>query len=274
MNRSSYNTTFEGKVVILTGAGSGMGKALAAMLQEAGAIVFAVDVNEDGLSSLTKSDNLICVSLDVTDAEAYQGFVDEVIRDHGNIDYLFNNAGVTLLSDAVDISSDQWKALLDVNIMGVCNGIAAVYPQMVKAGKGHIINTSSIAAVTGYATAAPYTCSKAFVVGLTRSLRPEAKQHNVDVSLVCPGYVNTNIFTADRIIGADLDKVFSRMPFKFISSEKAADYILAGVSRRKKKIIFPFSSKFLWFLSHWAPFMLAPFQRGFLKPFREGKSPS
>lgn len=271
MNQSSYGIAFEGKVVILTGAGSGMGKALAMMLQEAGATVFAVDVDGDALNSLTEYDNLVRVVLDVTDAEAYQDFVDEVIKSHGDIDYLFNNAGVTLLSDAVNISSDQWRLLLDVNIMGVCNGIAAVYPRMVKQRKGHIINTSSIAAVTGYATAAPYTCSKAFVVGLTRSLRLEAKQHNIDVSLVCPGYVKTNIFADDRIIGADKDNVFSRMPFKFISSEKAADYILSGVSGRKKKIIFPFSSKLLWFLSHWAPFVLAPFQRGFLKPFREGK---
>lgn len=271
MSKSSYKATFEGKVIILTGAGSGMGKALVSVLQESGAIVFALDVNQEGLDSLAKADNLIAVSLDVTDAEAYQDFVDGVIREHGQIDYLFNNAGVTLLSDAVDISSDQWKSLLDVNIMGVCNGIAAVYPQMVKQQKGYIINTSSIAAVTGYATAAPYTCSKAFVVGLTKSLRPEAKENNVDVSLVCPGYVKTSIFTKDRIIGADMDKVFSRMPFKFISSEKAADYILSGVVRKKKKIIFPFSSKFLWFISHWMPFVLAPFHRGFLQPFREGE---
>ncbi len=271
MNQSSYNSTFEDKVVILTGAGSGMGKSLAVMLQESGAILFAVDVNEDGLNDLTKSDNLKCVSLDVTDAQAYQDLVDEIIQEHGQIDYLFNNAGVTLLCDAVDISSDQWKSLLDVNIMGVCNGIAAVYPQMVKQRRGYIINTSSIAAVTGYATASPYTCSKAFVVGLTRSLRLEAKQHNVDVSLVCPGYVKTNIFTADRIIGADIDSVFSRMPFKFISSEKAADYILSGVVRKNKKIIFPFSAKFLWFVAHWIPFVLVPFHSGFLKPFRDKK---
>lgn len=260
---------FENKTAVVTGAASGIGKALAVMLGRAGAYVYALDLDEDGLREVSHEKNISGVLLDVADPVAYQSCVNRIILERGGIDYLFNNAGITLLSDTRHVPFSRWKAILDVNVMGVCNGIAAVYPRMVSQGHGHIINTSSVASVTGYATSVPYTCSKSFVTGLSRSLLPEAKRYNVNVSLVFPGYVKTNIFSDDRVLGADPKSVFKKMPFKAISPEKAAAHILTGTLRRKKKIIFPFSAKCLWFLAHWAPAVLRPFHKGFLKPFRE-----
>jgi len=269
MNNSGSFSKFEKKVVVLTGAGSGIGKSLTEKLLASGAIVYAADRNVEGLEGLAASSDLHCVPLDVTDADAFQKLASKIMDEHGRIDYLFNNAGVTLLQETLEVSFDQWKSLLDVNILGVCNGVASIYPLMIKQGYGAIINTSSIAAVTGYATATAYTCSKAFVMGLSRSLRAEAKEHGIQVTLVCPGYVKTNIFSTDKIVGADRGAVFSQMPFKSISPDKAAECILLGTLRKKKNVIFPFSAKFLWFVAHWFPSMLNPFQAKFLKPFRE-----
>ena len=96
--------------------------------------------------------------------------------------------------------------------MGVVHGILPVYPIMIRQQGGHIINTASIAGVTGYATAAAYTASKAAVLELTRSLRSEARCYGVKVSVACPGYVDSGIFVQDRIVGADRDDVIKDLP--------------------------------------------------------------
>lgn len=272
---ASMIRTFEGKTVILTGAASGIGRAIALQLTTAGAKVHAWDVNTEGLEEL----KILCdgvgelhtATVDVADCDAVKSAVDGISRDGDSIDYLFNNAGVTLLGEAQNIAFDRWKWLLDINLMGVIHGTHAVYPIMIAQGHGHIINTSSIAGATGYATAAAYTASKAAVMEFSSSLRAEAKGYGVKVTVACPGYVDSGIFTQDRIIGAQRAEMIRDLPVKMMMPDEAAKGLLAGVVRGKNTVVFPASARFLWHLSHWAPSLTTPFQKRFLRVFKKAQ---
>ena len=182
---------------------------------------------------------------------------------------LFNNAGVTQLGEAQNIPFGRWKWVLDTNLMGVVHGTNLVYPVMIAQGHGHIVNTASIAGATGYATAAAYTTSKAAIMEFSRSLRAEAKAYGVFVSVACPGYVDSGIFSQDRIIGADRAVVVNDLPVKPMTPEVAANLMLKGVLKRQRNIVFPFSAKVLWTLAHLVPSSLYPFQTKLLRVFRK-----
>ncbi|MFD2256690.1 SDR family NAD(P)-dependent oxidoreductase [Luteolibacter algae] len=264
---------FEGATVVLTGAASGIGRALATLLYQCGATIHAFDINQNGLDelvgSLSGKNGKIhprCVS--VSDLAEYSLAVDEVYKISPKVDFLFNNAGVTLLGEAQNLPFERWKWLLDINLMGVVNGTHLIYPKMIAEGSGHIINTASIAGSTGYATAAAYTASKGAVLEFSRSLRAEACNHGIRISVACPGYVNSSIFSQDRIVGADRESMIKDLPVRMLTPEMAAWGFLDGVVKNKEKIIFPFTAKFLWTLSCWTPSLLGIFHRRFMRIFQ------
>lgn len=269
---ASLRRAFSGKVALVTGAGSGIGRALAAQLTMAGATVYAIDRDAAAVGSLTQKagacGKLYPVVFDVTDSAAYAKAVATIERDEDSIDFLFNNAGVTMLAEAHMLEFSRWKWLLDINVMGVATGIHQVYPRMIRQGGGHIVNTASIAGSTGYATAAAYTASKACILELTRSLRAEARTYGISVSVGCPGYVDSRIFTQERVVGAELHAVIDDLPVKMMSADKAAEVLLKGVSRGRQTIVFPLSARILWHMSHWIPSLLAPIQKRLMRPFR------
>lgn len=265
--------TFEGRSVVVTGAASGIGRALCILLASAGATVHAIDFNEAGLDLLVKdcpgpgTVHIACIN--VCDRAAYALVIEGVQKISKSIDFLFNNAGVTQLGEAQNIPFERWKWVLDINLMGVIHGTLLVYPIMIAQGKGHIINTASVAGATGYATAAAYTASKAAVLEFTRSLRAEAKAYGVKISVACPGYVDSGIFTQDRIVGADCDAMIRDLPVKMITPNEAAVGFLKGVMAGKNTIVFPFSARLLCNMSCWVPSSIAPFQKRFLRVFRK-----
>jgi NADP-dependent 3-hydroxy acid dehydrogenase YdfG len=267
----SIHKAFEGRTVLLTGAGSGIGKALARHLVACGAKVHAADMNAAGLDDLaadtTGPGTLLPRVLDVTDRADYGRWVDECVVASGRIDYLFNNAGVTLLGEARRVPFERWKWLLDINLMGVLNGVMLVYPVMVKQGGGHIVSTGSVAGVTGYATASAYTTAKKAVIGMSHSLAAEAKAYGVTVTVVCPGYVNSNIFTQDRVVGANVKEVLNDLPAPMMSPDHAARQYLAGVAKGKRTVVFPANAKLLWFLGRWMPIVLRPIQERLMRKF-------
>ncbi len=265
--------TFKGRTVILTGAASGIGRALAGLLSHCGATVHAIDINGEALASLstecTGHGAVHPVQLDVRDIAAYTLVVSRIQSKAESIDYLFNNAGVTLLGEAQKLPFDRWKWLLDINLMGVVNGVHLIYPIMIAQGSGHIINTASIAGATGYATAAAYTASKAAILEFSRSMRAEAKGYGVKVSVACPGYVDSGIFLQNRIVGADREAMIRDLPVKMMTPDQAAFGFLSGVVKKKSTIIFPFSAQFLWYLSRWTPILTHPFHKRFLRVFQK-----
>ncbi|MDB4387247.1 SDR family oxidoreductase [Akkermansiaceae bacterium] len=211
-------------------------------------------------------------TLDVTSLEDWERVFAEILSEHEGLDYFFNNAGITLLAESSTLTPDHWRKILDVNVNGVTHSLTTIYPHMVKRGQGHILNTASLAAVTGYATAAPYTCSKGYLLGLHKSLAPEANHKGVDFSLICPGYVNTQIFREGRVLHDNPDEVLESAPLKAITPDQAAEFILKGLLKKKRLIIFPFTTKVLWWLAHWFPPAMVPFQKKLLAPFRAPKS--
>ncbi len=190
-------TDFSGKQAIVTGAGSGIGAALARALVAAGADVSCTDIDgeaaERTAAAATGPGSARFARLDVTDAAAVQAAVDEVVSRTGRLDVMFNNAGIVWGGDTELITLDQWNAIIDVNIRGVVHGVAAAYPVMIRQGHGHIVNTASMAGLAATGLLTSYVMSKHAVVGLSLALRSEAAGHGVGVLAVCPGAVQTPI---------------------------------------------------------------------------------
>jgi NADP-dependent 3-hydroxy acid dehydrogenase YdfG len=266
----STRRAFANRRVLLTGAASGIGRALALRLVACGATVHAADMDAAGLETLAaeagNSGKVVPRKLDVTDRADYARWVEEC-RAAGPIDFLFNNAGVTLLGEARNVPFERWRWLLDINLMGVLNGVMLVYPLMVKQGHGHIVSTGSVAGITGYATASAYTTAKKAVIGMSDSLAAEAKAYGVKVTVVCPGYVNSNIFTQERVMGANVSEVVNDLPAPMMSPDTAACHYLDGVASGKQRVIFPANARLLCSLARWLPFTLTPIQKRLMRKF-------
>ncbi|HLU70492.1 MAG TPA: SDR family NAD(P)-dependent oxidoreductase, partial [Fibrobacteria bacterium] len=140
-------TPWTNRHALVTGAASGIGLALSRALVRKGAIVHMADVDAAGLGRAAAefSDRVRTAVVDVRDAVAVRDLVDGVVREAGRLDYLFNNAGIGIAGEAHEIAVEHYDRIIDVNIRGVVNGVAAAYPVMVKQGSGHIVNTASLA---------------------------------------------------------------------------------------------------------------------------------
>lgn len=239
---------FQDKTALVTGAASGMGRALTMRLARAGAHVVATDVNEAGLSGLTddcvdSSGSVRTQRLDVTNRVAFTNLVDELAGD--GLDYIFNNAGIGIVKEVRDTTDEEWQRIMAVNQHGVLNGTLAAYDVMRRQGSGHIVNTASIAGLMPAPMLTAYAMTKHAVIGLSLSLREEARVYGVNVSAVCPGIVETNIVGADEMKRLQLD---GDNPFDFIrrkahikpiTADRAAGYILKGVEKNLPEIVFP-----------------------------------
>ncbi|HST20425.1 MAG TPA: SDR family oxidoreductase [Blastocatellia bacterium] len=267
---------FKDKIAIVTGAASGIGRALCEELGRNEAIVIAADINAEG-SKLVASNirenggRAEAVSLDVSSAEDVQHLVDKIVSEHGRLDYMFNNAGIAVAGEVRDISIDQWRRIVDVNLFGVIYGATAAYPAMVKQGFGHIVNTASLAGLVGSPAMVPYSMTKYAVVGLSTSLRAEAEGLGVKVSAICPGFIQTGIFDAATYNKTRKEAVLELLPFKLISADKAAQVILQGVARNKAIIVFPFYGRILWWLQRMNHSLINPISRKMVKDFRASK---
>ena len=187
----------KGGVAIVTGGGSGIGRALSIELAKRGAFVHVTDVNEKGAEATAKQIGASAkhAALDVRDAGAVQRFCDAV----GRVDYLFNNAGIPVGGEVQDLTLAHWDRIIDINIRGVVHGVHAVYAGMVARGSGHIVNTASIAGILPGLTPS-YDATKHAVVALTEDLYTTLTSVGVPVgvSVLCPGWVQTRIMDAER----------------------------------------------------------------------------
>ena len=195
------------KLVVITGASSGFGKALALEFNKAGYPLLLIARRIDLLKELKLSDT-ICEKVDVTDRAALESAIRKAEGVYGKTDLIINNAGIMLLGNLETQSTEEWQRMLDVNVMGVMHGMQIVMPDMKERKGGTIINLSSIAGVKPFGNHAAYCATKYGVVGLSEVARGELSSHNVRVMRICPGAVDTELVghtTSDDIKAAYSD---------------------------------------------------------------------
>lgn len=210
---------FSNATAIVTGAASGIGKAIAQELSSRGCMVVLADRQIELANELEKEINsnggyALAREIDVSNYAAVEELVQDTIQRTGRLDFMINNAGIGIGGPAEDYELEDWNRTIDVNLRGVTNGIQASYRVMISQGFGHIVNTSSIAGLIPSAGSVAYTASKFAVAGLSQALRVEAELHGVRVSVLCPGSIQTPILEGGK---------YGKLP-KGITPEKAREY--------------------------------------------------
>ena len=261
---------FENKVAIATGGASGVGRALCEELgQREAAMVVVADINAEGAGQVTSAINTAggqaCAAhLDVSRAEDVQKLVEDTASEHGRLDFMFNNAGIALCGEVRDMDLEHWQCILDVNLWGVICGTTAAYRVMTHQGFGHIVNTASLGGLIPEPMATAYATTKHAVVGLSTSLRAEAAGVGVNVSVVCPGFVQTRALDTATYVGVKREDAISEMSsMKMMDAADCARVILRGVERNKAIITDTALTRLLWWLYRLNPAILTPFlQKG------------
>lgn len=190
---------FTDKNVIVTGAGSGLGKCIAEEFAKAKANVVVVDINSDKATQVAEELNSYGVktmasSIDVTDYDAFSELADIVKKEFGSIDILINSAGICILSPILDMSVDNLDAVVDIDLKGTIYGCRAVLKYMKEQKYGKIVNMSSIAGKLSGVNASVYSCVKAAIISLTASLAREFARDGININAVLPGIIRTNMW--------------------------------------------------------------------------------
>ena len=250
------------RVAIVTGGGSGIGEALSRALAARGDTVVIADI--DGAAAERVASDIgaraSAAKVDVRDAAGVQAVVDDTVEQHGRLDIMVNNAGIAVGGDALELTLAHWDRIIDINLRGVIHGIHAAYPVMARQRSGHIVNTASMAGLTAPAYLAPYVAVKHAVVGLSLSLREEAKAHNVNVTAVCPFWIDTPILdstgpedlpTPPSMQGAGVREAAEKMGI--YSPQALAQDILRGIDRKKALVVAPRRGRIIWRMSRVSP---------------------
>lgn len=186
----------EGKVVVITGASSGLGEAAARALAERGARLTLGARRIDRLRSLAEElqqGSDAAVETDVTDANQVKRLVERAVEAHGRLDVIINNAGIMPQAPLERLRIDEWDRMIDVNIKGVLYGVAAALPQMIRQRSGHFINVSSVAGHKVRGGGVVYSATKHAVRVISEGLRQEVKPHNIRTTIISPGAVDTEL---------------------------------------------------------------------------------
>jgi 3-oxoacyl-[acyl-carrier protein] reductase len=201
------------RVVVVTGAGRGIGRTLAARFAAEGCRVVAFDLAFDdaAVAGTPTVDRVVC---DVADPDSVRAAVDEVVRRHGTVDVLVNNAGINVTGTVADLGWDEWRRCMDVNLGGTFLVSQAVAPVMQAAGRGRIVNAASFAAIVPSVGSAAYAASKAAVVSFTRVLASELGPWGITVNAYAPGMVPTAMNGFAEMPEADQDRLLDTLSLR------------------------------------------------------------
>ncbi|APE15897.1 short chain dehydrogenase [Mycobacterium sp. WY10] len=236
---------FSGKRVFITGAASGIGRATALRLAREGAELYLTDVNADGLEQTVADARALGAevpehrALDISDYDAVAGFAADIHTRHPAMDIVMNIAGISAWGTVDQLTHRHWRSMIEVNLMGPIHVIETFLPPMVAAGRGgQLVNVSSAAGLVALPWHAAYSASKYGLRGLSEVLRFDLARHDIGVSLVVPGAVDTPLVQTVQIAGVDRDhpkvqKWVKRFGGHAVSPEKVADAILAGVTKNR-----------------------------------------
>jgi short-subunit dehydrogenase len=241
-----------GKVAAITGAGSGIGRALAEQLAREGCELALADVNPDTLAHTVaalagEGVRITSHTLDVRDADAVSAWAARVVAEHGRVHLLFNNAGVALSGTVASLSLRDYHWIMDINFWGVVHGTKAFLPHLEASGEGHIVNISSVFGLSAQPLMSGYNASKYAVRGFTEALRQDLELTGSSVSATCvhPGGIKTNIAQAARVsdsvthaTGMDTGAATREFERTFITSARsAAATIVAAVKANRRRVL-------------------------------------
>jgi NAD(P)-dependent dehydrogenase (short-subunit alcohol dehydrogenase family) len=223
------------RVAIVTGGASGIGLAISKELVKNGVYVIIVDINEKEGEKITEEINQHSnlarfTKVDVTSFPSVRDLIIEVHEEFGRLDYIFNNAGIAMYGELHDMTIADWKEIMDINVWGVVYGTQVAYSIMKEQGFGYIVNTASAAGLGPTPISSAYAATKHAIVGLTTSLHYEAKEFGINVTALCPTFVDTPIF--DRAKSINLDKSVMKQQLdkqKLMPPEKLAKLAIDGV---------------------------------------------
>ena len=248
--------SFLNKTAIITGAGSGMGRYLAVLLAKAGCNVAICDINEDalaGTSKMVNHYNVACSThtVDIGDKEQIDALHEEVIQRHKTVDLLFNNAGITVLSNFENMPEKDWDRVINVNFHGVVNLTRKFLSHLSERPEAALVNTSSIFGMITVPNQSVYHAAKFAVRGFTESITKEFKGTNLQIHAVHPGHIGTNILASAKreesapdlslvnIVGKNLSQEEQGKIFREngMHPSRAAQIILEGVKAKKSRIL-------------------------------------
>jgi NAD(P)-dependent dehydrogenase (short-subunit alcohol dehydrogenase family) len=254
------------KKCLITGAASGIGRATAVAAAGEGAEVFLTDINAPGLEQAAAAIRStggkvgLARALDISSIDAVRALATEIHAAHASLDVLMNIAGISIWGAVENLKHEHWRRCIDVNLMGPIHVLECFLPAMIAAKRGgHVVNVSSAAGLFGLPWHAAYSAAKFGLRGVSEVLRFDLKRHDIGVSLVCPGAVDTGLVQTIQIVGLDKDAPLSRkMQQRFqehaIQPEQAAAAILDGI-KRGRYLVFTssdirvghwFQNKFAW----------------------------
>lgn len=204
-------SNLRGRTVLVTGAGSGIGRELALLAARRGANLVVCDVDEPGLAEVEsavrdRGPGVLARQVDVASREQMRDFAEAVHAEAGPVDLLINNAGVGLGAGFLDTELEDWDWILGVNVLGVVHGCHFFVPRMVERGAGgHVVNLSSMAGFFATPSLSAYSATKFAVLGFSEALREELRPHGIGVTAICPGLINTPITRTARARGSLAD---------------------------------------------------------------------
>jgi len=225
--------TWQNRVVMITGASSGIGRGLARALSLKGAKLGLVARRADLLQEIVEQIALsggkaLSLPADVCDSDSIRAAADRLRTEVGPIDVLIANAGIGATNDAAELRAGEVAGVINVNVIGAANSVAAVLPEMVARGQGHLVAISSLAAYRGLPKSAAYCASKAALSAFFESLRLDLQPRGIDVTIIHPGFIKTPLTAGRR----------AQMPF-LMEVDTAVDKILGAIERRRKSYAFP-----------------------------------
>lgn len=268
---------YKDKIAVVTGGGAGIGKGLAEELASAGARVIVADIDMEKAGKTAEAINNAGgkaepFKADVTIMEDIQKLADHAVSAFGRIDLMINNAGVALMGEVCEMGLEQFRRLVDVNIMGIIHGCRAAYPQMIKQGYGHIVNVGSVTGLFTFPMQTHYSATKHFVQAFTMGLRAEAAGLGVKISVICPMNIKSEMVEGSITIVGDRDNEwFRNLPVKWMDVNTAAKKMLKGIARNKGIIVVPGKAKIFWRLYRLSPAMFNRAGVFMVKAFRDNK---
>jgi NAD(P)-dependent dehydrogenase (short-subunit alcohol dehydrogenase family) len=269
----STKPNLHGKVAVVTGGGSGIGRATALLLARHGAKVHVADLRGDTAEEVARAiaaagGSAVAHALDVSDPDAVEALAARLFAEEGHVDVLHNNAGIGHGGNIEATTVEDWQRVIGVNLLGVAYGVQAFIPRMLQQGRpASVVNTASMAGIVPTAKMAPYCASKFGVVGLSESLNAELSKRGIHVSAICPGIIDTPIISTG-IMRGEVAEIQGRASSYYAkhgaSPDEVARAILTVIAKHRLIVPVPRRQVTLPYLLHrMSPQLFQPLARGF-----------